>query len=74
MSTRLAATIALLAIAGAAGAEDAKTMGKCGPEKKEGNECAVGICYAGKQTVYTCAKDRTCTKSEQQKACDVKAK
>ena len=46
-------------------------MGKCGSEKKKGDECALGICYSGKQTVYVCAddKDKTCTLSDKKKDC-----
>lgn len=65
--------IALLAWMSAASSQnDPKTMGTCGAEKKKGDECALGICYSGKQTVYKCAEDKKCTKSEQQKACTEK--
>jgi hypothetical protein len=69
MSIRIAAAIILIAFTSAAAADEPKTMGRCGPAQKKGDECALGVCYSGKQTIYVCAEDKTCTKSDKQKNC-----
>lgn len=72
MVKRLLAILCLAVLASGASAEEPKTMGKCGPEKKKDDECALGTCFSGKQTVYKCAEDKTCTRSDTEKDCEVK--
>jgi hypothetical protein len=58
-------------LSSAALADDPPKMGTCGPAQKEGDKCALGICTAGKQTVYTCANDKQCVKSDKKADCVV---
>jgi hypothetical protein len=50
-------------------ADDKPTMVKCTAAQKQGDQCASGICVSGKQTIYTCAADKTCTKSDKKQDC-----
>jgi len=50
--------------------DEPPTMGKCSGSQKEGDVCALGTCYKGKQTVYKCAEERQCKKSDSKQDCD----
>jgi hypothetical protein len=68
--SKAAIAVALAALVAAPSvAEDKPTMGKCTAAQKAGDQCAVGICTSGKQTIYTCAADKTCTKADKKQDC-----
>lgn len=50
-------------------ADDPAQLGACSLGQSIGDQCALGICAEGKQTVYTCNQNRQCVKSAEKQSC-----